>query len=166
MQSQVGRYGPETLRALSLWVVMNRAMASLSRKIEGDIRERGFSLTEWGVLEHLYHKGPQPMAKLGDQILVTGGSVTYVVDKLEKRGLVRRDPCQHDRRIIYAVLTESGTHVMQDEFPKHAAKITSIMSVLNQEEQESVRELLKRLGLSAAGKLDPDNKSASERMSE
>ena len=150
MQNQVGRYGPDTQRALSLWVVMNRAMAALSRRIEEDIRERGFSLTEWGVLEHLYHKGPQPMAKLGDQILVTSGSVTYVVDKLEARGLVKRDPCRHDRRIIYAVLTERGTRVMQDEFPKHAATITSIMSVLTQEEQETAKELLKRLGLSVA----------------
>ena len=44
-------------------------------------------MTEFAVLEVLYHKGALPLGELRDRILVTGASTTYVVKKLEERGL-------------------------------------------------------------------------------
>lgn len=140
----------EIHRSLSLWVVMHRALATLNRRAEKDIRGRGFSPTEWGVLEYLYHKGQQPLAKIGRKVLITTGSVTYVVDNLERRGFVERQRCELDRRIIYAVLTEQGKALMKAEFPHHARVIHEMMQPLNSAEKETVRALLKKLGIENA----------------
>lgn len=141
---------PDIRQSLSLWVVMHRTLATLTRRAESDIRERGFSLTEWGVLEYLYHKGRQPLANISRKVLITTGSVTYVVDNLERRGLVERQRCEYDRRIIYAVLTEQGKSVMKNEFPRHAEAIHDMMKPLDPAEKETVKALLKKLGLENA----------------
>lgn len=144
------RYGEDVERALSLWVVLTRSTNAVTRRIHEHIRSLGFSGTEWGVLEYLYHKGPQPMCNVGEKILVTSGSVTYVIDKLESRGLLRRRPCEQDRRVVYAELTSAGRAIMEVEFPKHAQVIKETMDVLTAEEQERAIALLKKLGLSVA----------------
>lgn len=144
------RYGEDVERALSLWVVLTRSTNAVVRRIHEDIRSRGFSGTEWGVLEYLYHKGPQPMCNVGEKILVTSGSVTYVIDKLESRGLLRRRPCEEDRRVVFAELTEEGRALMAAEFPEHARVIKETLDVLSPEEQETAIALLKKLGLSVA----------------
>lgn len=149
------RYGAGADRALSLWVVMHRAFAALQRVAAADIRSRGFNPTEWGVLEYLYHKGTKPLADVGREILITSGSVTYVIDKLETRGLLQRIPCTSDRRVIYAALTDKGRELMAREFPGHAAVIERLMAPLSPEEQELLRSLMKRVGLSAAEIQDP-----------
>ena len=141
---------PQVRQSLSLWVVMHRTLATLTRRAESDIRERGFSLTEWGVLEYLYHKGRQPLANISRKVLITTGSVTYVIDNLERRGLVERQRCEYDRRIIYAVLTEQGRAIMQAEFPRHAEAVHDMMKPLTSTEKETVKALLKKLGLENA----------------
>jgi len=150
-----GRYGDAADRALSLWVVIHRAYAALQKVAAADIRSRGFNPTEWGVLEYLYHKGTQPLAQVGREILITSGSVTYVIDKLETRGLLQRIPCPNDRRVIYASLTEKGRELMAREFPGHAAVIQQLMAPLDPGEQELLKSLMKRIGLSAAGVESP-----------
>lgn len=139
-------YSEEQQRALSLWVVMHRAFTSLNQVAEADIRARGFNPTEWGVLEFLYHKGAQPLVKVGEKNLVSSGSVTYVVDKLEAKGLLKRAPCATDRRVIYAVLTEEGEALMRREFPAHAETIRQMFSHLDAETQDQLRSLLKKAG--------------------
>ena len=148
------RYGPDIDRALSVWVVINRAFSALQKIAALDVRRRGFNLTEWGVLEYLYHKGAQPMAKVGREILITSGSVTYVIDKLETKGLIERIPCESDRRVIYASLTSKGKELMAQEFPGHAAVIRDFLSPLSSEEQEQLKSFMKRLGLSAAKQVE------------
>lgn len=147
------RYGPEVDRALSLWVVINRAVSALQKIAAADMRSRGFNLTEWGVLEYLYHKGSQPLAKVGREILITSGSVTYVIDKLETKGLIQRVPCESDRRVIYAALTDEGRALMEREFPGHAEVIKDLMAPLDTLEQEQLKSLMKRIGLPASERL-------------
>lgn len=61
--------------------------------------------TEFAVLELLYHKGQQPLQQIGGKILLASGSITYVVDKLEKKGFLERVACPNDRRVTYAAIT-------------------------------------------------------------
>lgn len=153
-ESAEGRYGLEAGRALALWVVINRAFSAMQRVAAADVRRRGFNLTEWGVLEYLYHKGMQPLARVGREILITSGSVTYVIDKLERKGLIQRIPCTSDRRVIYAALTEEGRRLMEREFPGHAEAIREMMAPLDPGEQEQLKSLMKRVGLSASESLE------------
>ena len=133
-------------RALRLWIALARAHATVTRSVSVKIAEYGLTLAQFGVLEALLHLGPLPLGELADKLLVTGGNVTYVMDRLEKQGLVERCRSEEDRRVITAVLTPAGRELVESVFPGHAAFIADLMSVLPAEEQERARELLKKLG--------------------
>ncbi len=132
--------------SLKLWVVMNRAVRSIGEHLQRQVEAHGLSFTEFAVLEVLYHKGVLPIGEIGDRVLLTSGSMTYVIDKLEKRGLLARRHCSEDRRVVFAELTSEGARVMQTVFPEHAALIEATMSGLSREEQSDLIETLKRLG--------------------
>lgn len=132
--------------ALNLHIALTRASQWVNAHTEKDIRSFGLTRTEFGVLELLYHKGPQPIQQIGGKVLMSSGNITYVVDKLEKRGFVRRNASQEDRRLIYAEITEEGTAFVQEVFPKHAEVIAEVLSGLSKEERRVAAELLKKLG--------------------
>jgi MarR family 2-MHQ and catechol resistance regulon transcriptional repressor len=138
-------------RALKLWVVIARATAAISSRLQEQVGARGLTLTEFGILEVLYHKGPLLLGEVQRLILVSSGGVTYLVDRLEQKGYVERKSCSEDRRARYAALTDAGEKLIDEVFPEHAAGIESLMSELRVEEQETVYRLVRRLGLSAAG---------------
>ena len=133
-------------RSLRLWIALARAHATVTRSVSAKIAEYGLTLAQFGVLEALLHLGPLPLGELADKLLVTGGNVTYVMDRLEKQGLVERCRSEEDRRVITAVLTTEGRDLVQGVFPGHATFIADLMGALSVEEQEQARELLKKLG--------------------
>lgn len=137
--------------ALRLWVVMNRAFRSISEPLHRQVEAHGLSFTEFAVLEILLHKGPLAIGEIGERILLTSGSMTYVVDKLEKRGLLERRACAEDRRVTRAVLTPEGRTLIERVFTEHAEHIEALLAGLSAREQEQAAELLKRLGYYAQG---------------
>ena len=141
---------PATRDALKLWVVLSRAYDSLSAHAAADVARHGLTIAEFGVLEALHHKGRMLLGEVQRSLLVSSGGVTYLVDRLEKRGLVRRDRCDEDRRARYAVLTEAGTAFVREIFPQHAAALRRAMSGLTREEHEVATRLLRTLGRTAA----------------
>src|SRR5690625_1829130 len=104
--------------SLKLFVVLTRTLDSIRKKIEDDIKSLGLNPTEFTVLELIYHKGDQPIQKIGEKVLIASSSITYVVDKLEQKQLLKRRPCSNDRRITYATITTAGVEFMDDVFPK------------------------------------------------
>lgn len=135
--------------SLKLFVVLSRALEAINRRVKADVKNYGLNITEFAVLELLYHRGDQPIQKIGDKVLIASSSITYVVDQLEKKQYVTRRPCPNDRRITYASLTVEGRKLMDEIFPKHRDAISHIFSVLSIEEQKQLTDQLKRLGLFA-----------------
>lgn len=141
---------PEQTRALRLFVVLSRAMNALQAHAAADVARHGLSLTEFAILEALYHKGPLLIGDVQRRILLSSGGITYVVDRLEEKGLLERRACPNDRRARYAALTEKGTALMNEIFPEHARRIERALAGLSAEEQEEATRLLRQLGLGAA----------------
>lgn len=139
--------------SLELFVVLSRAFKSVMEHAERDIRRHGLNPTEFAVLELLYHKGPQPLQKIGEKILLASGSITYVVDKLEEKGHLLRKPCPEDRRITFATITDKGRQLMDEIFPSHKEAIKNAVDGLAPEEKETVLHLLKKLGIRARNML-------------
>ncbi len=135
--------------ALKLFTVLARTHNTLMELDRRDIRRYGLNQTEFAVLELLYHKGPHPLQQIGEKILITSGSITYVVNKLEKKGLLKRNPYEEDRRIVYATLTEQGQSFMEEIFPQHADTLTKAFQGLTVEEKRLAIELVKKIGLYA-----------------
>ena len=132
--------------ALKLFIVLSRAFQSISKRVEEDIKSHGLNTTEFAVLELIYNKGNQPIQKIGDKVLIASSSITYVVDKLEKKGYLQRQPCPKDRRITYAAITEAGTDLMNEIFPEHREAIQEIFAGLDLNEKEFMIHQLKKLG--------------------
>ncbi|MGQ0815179.1 MAG: MarR family winged helix-turn-helix transcriptional regulator [Gemmatimonadota bacterium] len=137
--------------ALKLWVVLARTHNAVSQRAADDVARHGLTLAEFAVLEALYHKGPLLLGEVQKKILVSSGGVTYLVDRLEQRGLVRRKLCAEDRRARYAELTEAGAALMDRIFPEHADAIQEVVSALAPDEQRAMIRMMKELGLHAAG---------------
>jgi MarR family 2-MHQ and catechol resistance regulon transcriptional repressor len=136
--------------ALKLWVVLARSYNAVSARLSENIARHELTPTEFAILEVLYHKGPLLLGEVQRKILVTSGGITYLVDRLVAKGLVKREECAEDRRARYAVLTPAGTALIRTIFPQHAAAIEQAMSGLTATEQRDAVQLLKKLGLAAA----------------
>lgn len=134
--------------SLKLFVVLSKAYRTIMEQVEADIQRRGLNLTDFAVLELLYHKGGQPLKNIGEKILLTSGSITYVVNKLEKKSYLKRIPNPDDRRVTFAEITEKGADLLQTIFPGHWERIEEITNGLNVAEKEIAIELLKKLGTS------------------
>ncbi len=139
-------------QSLRLFVVLSRAYKSVMDYAKRDIRRNELNPTEFAVLELLYHKGPQSIQKIGDKILLASGSITYVVDKLEQKGLIIRKLCPEDRRVTFAEITEKGYGLMVEIFPNHITAIEKLMSGLDEKEVEIAIRILKKIGKHAQSK--------------
>jgi MarR family transcriptional regulator, 2-MHQ and catechol-resistance regulon repressor len=139
---------------LRLWVVLARAFDAVARHARASIARFGLGTTEFAVLEVLYHKGELPVCDVQRRILVESSSTTYVVDKLVKRGLVRRRHSGTDRRVVLLALTPAGRRLIQRIFPQHAHAIRRAVAALPPREQAQALRLLRTLGLGAAERLE------------
>lgn len=132
--------------SLKLFIVLSRANRTVADHVKADIKSHGLNPTEFAVLELLYHKGDQPIQHIGKKVLLTSGSMTYVIDQLEKKRLIKRKSCPNDRRITYGTITDIGKQLMCEIFPKHQKVIEQIFSVLDTDEKQTLIDLLKKLG--------------------
>jgi MarR family 2-MHQ and catechol resistance regulon transcriptional repressor len=136
--------------ALKLWVVLARSFNAVSARLAEDIARHELTQTEFAILEVLYHKGPLLLGEVQRKILVTSGGITYLVDRLVEKGLVKREECAEDRRARYAVLTPAGTALIRKIFPQHTVAVERALSGLTLAEQREATQLLRKLGLAAA----------------
>ena len=136
--------------SLKLWVVLARAFTAVGGHVDTNIAQNDLTTAEFGILEVLLHKGPLLLGEIQRKILVTSGGITYLVDRLVDKGLVKREECPNDRRARYAVLTPAGDALIRRLFPDHARRIAHVVSGLTIREQAEATQLLRRLGRAAA----------------
>jgi MarR family 2-MHQ and catechol resistance regulon transcriptional repressor len=133
-------------RALNAYVKLMRAAESVSARIHQHVSRAGFTISQFGVLEALYHLGPLTQAAIAQKILKSSGNITMVIDNLEKQGLVKRQRHPEDRRSYEVHLTAKGKKVIGALFPAHATGILKDLSILSKSEQETLGNLCRKLG--------------------
>src|SRR5699024_12810731 len=98
--------------SLKAFVVLTRSLESVKSRIEEDIKQLGLNPTEFAVLELIYSNGNQPIQIIGEKILIASISITYVVDKLEKKNYLKIKPCLKDLHVTYDTIKQEGqTHM-------------------------------------------------------
>lgn len=130
---------------LKFVIALARSYNLVFTEVEKNVQEYGLNSSEFGVLEMLLHKGTQPVQKIAEKILVTSGTVTYVIDKLEKKDLVFRKKCEKDRRIIYVSLTEKGKIFITEVFQRHKEFLDNLFQGLNDDSKKQIIENLVEL---------------------
>lgn len=108
----------------------------------------------------LYMIGRSPGARLrvGELAMVLGhtvGGASKIVDRIERAGLLRREPDPHDRRASSVVLTDAGTHRLAAASQTYEREMATILGdALTEDEQQSMHRLVRRL-LHTAGETAP-----------
>lgn len=135
---------------LKLWTVLARAYAAVEKHSFADIERHGLTPGEFGILETLYHRGPLLLGELQRRVLVSSGGVSYLVDRLERKGLVERRDYPEDRRTRLAALTAEGEALIARIFPEHAQAIQRALGAVDPEVKQAAVALLRTIGRAAA----------------
>ncbi|MEM6429057.1 MAG: MarR family transcriptional regulator [Deinococcota bacterium] len=141
---------PVAKRALDVYIKLDRAAGAVSSRINAHLADYSLTVSQFGVLEALYHLGHLRQKDLAQKILKSTGNITLVIDNLVKRNLVTRKRDKRDRRAIYIHLTEAGKALIDNIFPKHVAIVEAEMNVLSPAEQDELARLCRKLGLQQA----------------
>jgi DNA-binding MarR family transcriptional regulator len=87
--------------------------------------------------------GPRKMSELANALFCDNSNVTGIVDRLEERGLVRREAAAGDRRVKLLVLTKEGER-MRVEITKRMSEAPSAIASLPVKDQKALRDILKK----------------------
>jgi MarR family transcriptional regulator, 2-MHQ and catechol-resistance regulon repressor len=137
-----------------VWLVLWKAARAVEQNAMNSVSGLGLGLSDFAVLEVLLHKGPQPVNVIGKKILLTSGSITTAIDRLELRKLVHRTPHPEDQRARIVRLTGQGKQLIEDAFRQHALDMEETMAVLTPGERRELTRLLKKVGIFAAARLN------------
>lgn len=124
------------------YLLLMKTNKAIQERIRLEMITNGLNVTEFSVLEVLYLNGKQTMHQIGDSIFVSSGSLTYVINKLEQKGLLKRNACLNDRRVIHVELTNNGISLMNEIMPDHRNFINYMFESLNEEESQTIVKLL------------------------
>ena len=138
-------------RSLNTYTKLMRATESVTSRVGRKMSDAGLTISQFGVLEALLHKGDMCQRDVAAKILKSTGNITMVIDNLEKQGLVKRERSLEDRRYCTVLLTEKGRTVIEAAFAEVEAAIVKEMGALTDEEQELLWKLCKKLGLREGG---------------
>jgi MarR family 2-MHQ and catechol resistance regulon transcriptional repressor len=153
MSSPIRNSSPQAdTSATHVWLILWKAAHAVEQNARNSVAALGLGLSDFAVLEVLLHKGPQTVNTIGKRILLTSGSITTAIDRLETRKLVRRTADSEDRRARIVQLTDKGKGLIECAFRQHALDMEETVKVLTTEERAELMRLLKKLGI-FAGKL-------------
>jgi DNA-binding MarR family transcriptional regulator len=128
-------------RALTLGRIIESQLASLASSY-------GMSVAEGDLLFTLRRAG-KPYRKLPSQLsaslLVSSGTMTSRLDRLESRGLIRRVSNPTDRRSVVVELTEDGLRIADEGVTRHVRAETEMLASLSERERAALDRLLSKL---------------------
>ena len=124
------------------WLRLLRVVQRVERDLTGQLRLWGLNNAQFDVLAHVGAAEGITQQELADSLLVTKGNVAQLLDRMEKRGLIERRPQGRTNRLF---LTDKGRRTFSEVVPAHEALIDERLSVLPEEEQKQLLELLRKL---------------------
>ncbi|MFO7785449.1 MAG: MarR family transcriptional regulator [Desulfatiglandales bacterium] len=111
----------------------------------GVVRGKPLTLSQIHAVEILNSQGVLKMKELAEKMGVTTGTLTVLVDRLEKAGLVERRPHETDRRSIRVLLTDRGLSIAQEHHKLHRRLTQELTSSMSKEEISSLVGHLKKM---------------------
>jgi DNA-binding MarR family transcriptional regulator len=110
------------------------------------VRGMGLTTPQFDIIATLGNTPGMTFKELGEKTLITKGTLTGVVDRLEAKKLVRRVALPSDGRCQLVQLTAKGEAVFAEVFPAHLAYIGEAFAGLAPAELQQAQDTLKRLG--------------------
>lgn len=107
--------------------------------------KRSITSSQTEALAIVYHEGPITPKKLADQMQLTAGSITQLVEQLERLGYVQRTPSSTDRRVTHVTITEQGTAEMQHIKAQKEELFKSVYKDLSIEEVRTMAKVQEKM---------------------
>lgn len=119
---------------MELWALVRGIYRTALKRLNARLAKEKMTFSQYSVLLALSRKGPMPMSKLGEEMLVAPANVTGLVDRMEKKGFVSRERDPADRRSFVIRPTELGDRVFLSISVRFRAYVRSMGSSLTKEE--------------------------------
>lgn len=144
MLSEDSRSRGESLRRPSVlaWLRLLRVTQKVERALARQLKLWGLNNAQFDVLAHVGAAEGITQQELADSLLVTKGNVAQLLGRMERRGLIERRSQGRTNRLF---LTDEGRRTFTEVVPAHEALIDDRLSVLSEEDQKQLFELLRRL---------------------
>ena len=145
---------------LRLWLRLLSCTNFIEYELQHRLREIfGISLARFDFLAQLYRAGENEltMSALGQRLMVTGGNITGLTDRLAKDGHVARHPDPSDRRIQRICLTDQGRAFFEKMAVIHNQWIGEIFADVDSASAGELQEMLTKLKTSAERAADKRN---------
>ena len=133
------------ISGVHVWLALWKTQKAVEQKAFDHINSLGIGPSDFGILEILLHKGELPVNDIGKKMLLTSGSITSAVDRVESKGYVARKEHPTDRRVKVVCLTAKGTKFIKEAFANHKKAMEVAMSPLSEAERKTFTKLLKKL---------------------
>jgi MarR family transcriptional regulator, 2-MHQ and catechol-resistance regulon repressor len=135
-----------SVEAAEIWFVMRKATHWCRLHAALSVSKLDISISDFAVLAALRARGPLRPDAIGKKVLLTSGSVTAALDRLEQEALIERRVDPVDRRASLVYLTDRGADLIRRAHDKHTSSMEEVFSVLNAEERQDLRRLMKKVG--------------------
>ena len=135
--------------AAHIRLVFWKANKAIEKADLASIADTGLTISDFTIMEVLLHRGPLPINTIGEKVLLTSGSMTAAINRLDKKGFVTRNQDPVDGRCFQVHLTKVGRRVIKQAYAKHESNLEKIAAVLTDEERVNLIRLLKKIGYQA-----------------
>ena len=129
-------------------VTASRVLVAMAARSLADVGEE-VTLTQYRSLVVLASRGPQGVAALAEAVVVTPPTASRLVDRLVRKGLVRRRTDRHDRRQVRIGLTEAGRSLVDLVTERRRVEISQLLTSIDPEVQRSMAAGLQQLAQAA-----------------
>ena len=129
----------------SLGYLLSQVRARIVADIDTELAPLGITWAQWGTLLHIANGKADTAAELCRNAVCDTGSMTRMLDRLEEKGLVRRERSADDRRVVHLHLTDAGK-VLYPQLPAIAIKVLNRhLRDFDREELETFKGFLRRM---------------------
>ncbi len=128
---------------------LNRLSQLVQARIDRVFEDLGMQSWEFDVLATLTRQGSPYALTAGDlerQMMITSGTTTHRIGKLEQRGYVTRTRDDDDGRVVWVTLTEAGRAACLEAYPVHLENERRILELLSEDDRATLTNGLKALG--------------------
>ncbi|AIM27423.1 transcriptional regulator, MarR family [Metallosphaera sedula] len=122
-------------------VRISRVYRAVKREFNRRLESRGLNYIDFLILMTV-KESPKSMVYLAKEVLMTQAGITAAIDRLEEKGLVKRERDKEDRRIINVQITESGVRATEEAMQVYEEMALELMRDLGVEEKEKLIALL------------------------
>jgi len=138
-------YGTRTDKAMKTVVRLEKTSLKITNLTINYLLKHNLTFNQFKVLEVLYHLGDLNIGSITKLTMSTPGNITVVVKNLKRDNWITSVKDPNDNRASILSITQKGKEIIEEVFPNHAKNLTKAIEVLNDEELNTLYDLLNKV---------------------